>query len=98
MILALKQGFGRLIRAKTDRGVVAILDNRLTTKRYGPTVLGSLPPASTSRRFADVFRFFQSKEYAADYAVTVWVHAAEEGEQYKWQLTRLPDGRSLELR
>jgi ATP-dependent DNA helicase DinG len=33
MVLALKQGFGRLIRTKTDRGIVAILDNRLTTKR-----------------------------------------------------------------
>ena len=50
MILTLKQGFGRLIRTKTDRGVVAILDDRLSTKRYGGTVVRSLPPARTDRK------------------------------------------------
>jgi ATP-dependent DNA helicase DinG len=44
-ILALKQGFGRLIRTKSDTGVVAILDKRLLTMRYGEVVLRSLPPA-----------------------------------------------------
>jgi ATP-dependent DNA helicase DinG len=95
MILALKQGFGRLIRTKTDRGVVAVLDNRLSTKRYGSTVLRSLPPARTTQRFGDVFRFFGSPFYEADYALTVWV---EDGDDtvipYRWRLTRLPDGRS----
>jgi len=43
--LALKQGFGRLIRTRTDRGLVAILDRRLATMRYGRTILRSLPPA-----------------------------------------------------
>lgn len=46
-VLRLKQGFGRLIRSGTDRGVVAILDSRLVTRRYGQTFLGSLPPATT---------------------------------------------------
>lgn len=41
--LALKQGFGRLLRREDDRGVVAILDPRLTTKAYGKTLLRSLP-------------------------------------------------------
>jgi ATP-dependent DNA helicase DinG len=44
-ILALKQGFGRLIRTRSDRGIVAILDRRLQTHRYGEVVLRSLPPA-----------------------------------------------------
>jgi ATP-dependent DNA helicase DinG len=41
--LALKQGFGRLIRSRKDRGVVAILDGRILRKNYGATLLSSLP-------------------------------------------------------
>jgi DNA polymerase-3 subunit epsilon/ATP-dependent DNA helicase DinG len=48
-VLRLKQGFGRLIRSTTDRGVVVILDSRLFTKRYGQVFLGSLPPATRRR-------------------------------------------------
>jgi ATP-dependent DNA helicase DinG len=44
-VLKLKQGFGRLIRTRTDRGCVVVLDTRLATKRYGRTFLDSLPPA-----------------------------------------------------
>ena len=43
--LRLKQGFGRLIRSKRDRGVVLVLDDRLVRKRYGRYLLESLPPA-----------------------------------------------------
>ncbi len=42
--LRLRQGFGRLIRKGTDRGVVAILDSRILTKGYGGIMLASLPP------------------------------------------------------
>jgi REP element-mobilizing transposase RayT len=42
-VIKLKQGFGRLIRSKTDRGIVAILDSRVTTKRYGKLFLEGLP-------------------------------------------------------
>jgi ATP-dependent DNA helicase DinG len=42
--LLLAQGSGRLIRSRTDRGVVAILDPRLATARYGPFLRASLPP------------------------------------------------------
>ena len=42
-IIKLKQGFGRLIRSKTDRGVVVILDSRVKTKRYGRLFLDALP-------------------------------------------------------
>ena len=52
-VLALKQGFGRLIRTRSDRGVVAILDRRLLTHRYGETILRSLPPARRIDRIPD---------------------------------------------
>jgi len=42
--LALKQGFGRLIRTRTDRGIVAVLDGRVARKPYGATLIASLPP------------------------------------------------------
>jgi ATP-dependent DNA helicase DinG len=47
--LALKQGFGRLVRVRSDRGVVAVLDARLTTKSYGKRILRALPPAPVVR-------------------------------------------------
>ncbi len=43
--LKLKQGFGRLIRTRTDIGVVVLLDPRAVTKRYGMSLLEGLPPA-----------------------------------------------------
>ncbi len=43
--LKLKQGFGRLIRSRTDVGVVVLLDRRVLSKRYGPLVLSGLPRA-----------------------------------------------------
>lgn len=46
-VLRFKQGFGRLIRSKTDRGVVIMLDNRVLTRRYGPIFLESLPSCTT---------------------------------------------------
>ncbi len=49
--LTLRQGFGRLIRTRSDRGVVALLDRRILTKSYGRAFLGSLPPA---RRVQDL--------------------------------------------
>jgi len=45
-ILRFRQGFGRLIRTQYDRGVVAVLDRRLLTKRYGRAFTESLPPCS----------------------------------------------------
>ncbi|HJO93865.1 MAG TPA: helicase C-terminal domain-containing protein [Victivallales bacterium] len=43
-VLKFKQGIGRLIRSKTDTGIIVLLDNRLITKRYGKIFLDSLPP------------------------------------------------------
>ena len=42
-IIKLKQGFGRLIRSKSDKGIVVILDSRVKTKRYGKLFLEALP-------------------------------------------------------
>jgi ATP-dependent DNA helicase DinG len=42
-VIKLKQGFGRLIRSQTDRGIVVILDPRILSKPYGRTFLNSLP-------------------------------------------------------
>jgi ATP-dependent DNA helicase DinG len=42
-ILKFRQGVGRLIRAKTDTGIVVVLDNRILTKRYGQAFLDALP-------------------------------------------------------
>jgi len=61
-ILALKQGVGRLIRAETDRGVMAILDSRINTKQYGPQVIASLPPARRTLQFEDVVDFFENED------------------------------------
>lgn len=56
-VLRFRQGFGRLIRTKTDRGVVALFDNRVITKRYGQVFLDSLPGCTVVRgRLADLPR------------------------------------------
>jgi len=46
-ILKFKQGFGRLIRTKTDRGIVVILDSRIVTKPYGRQFLAAIPSCTT---------------------------------------------------
>ena len=48
-VIRLKQGVGRLIRTKTDTGIVVILDPRITTRRYGQLFLGSLPTSTIHR-------------------------------------------------
>jgi ATP-dependent DNA helicase DinG len=59
-VLALKQGFGRLIRSKTDRGILAILDNRIRRMQYGRIFLESLPPYKTTQDLAEVARFMEN--------------------------------------
>ncbi len=57
-VLRLKQGLGRLLRTREDRGVMAILDTRLHTKGYGKMVLNALPPARRTSSIRDVEHFF----------------------------------------
>lgn len=65
MILPLMQGFGRLIRSLTDRGVFALLDPRVLTKGYGKAVLRSLPAAPRVETVEEVEEFFAREEAAA---------------------------------
>jgi ATP-dependent DNA helicase DinG len=57
--IALKQGFGRLIRSRSDRGVLALLDNRITKQRYGQVFFDSLPDYGFTTRIQDVEEFFR---------------------------------------
>ena len=50
-ILRLKQGFGRLVRGRADRGIVAILDRRIQTKGYGSRFIRALPEATVLHSF-----------------------------------------------
>ena len=59
-IILLKQGFGRLVRSKEDRGVVAILDPRLRTRDYGKIFLESLPPTRITSTLDEVEEFIRS--------------------------------------
>jgi ATP-dependent DNA helicase DinG len=56
--IALKQGFGRLIRSKSDRGVLVLLDNRVTKQRYGQVFFDSLPDYGFTTQIAAVEKFF----------------------------------------
>ena len=58
-VLALKQGFGRLIRSRSDRGILAILDNRIQRMRYGKIFLDSLPEYTVTQEISEVERFMQ---------------------------------------
>ena len=59
-VLTLKQGFGRLIRSLEDRGVLVLLDPRITRQRYGKTFLQSLPPYRMTQTITDVEDFFSN--------------------------------------
>jgi ATP-dependent DNA helicase DinG len=53
-VITLKQGIGRLIRSRTDRGIIAILDPRIKTKGYGRDFLQSLPRMRITDRLEDL--------------------------------------------
>jgi len=57
-VIALKQGFGRLIRSLSDRGVLVLLDPRIQRQRYGRIFLESLPPYQLTQSIEDVEAFF----------------------------------------
>jgi ATP-dependent DNA helicase DinG len=56
--IALKQGFGRLIRSSRDKGIVALLDERVHRRGYGQRLLASLPPAQRTTELEDVRTFW----------------------------------------
>lgn len=108
MTLSLKQGFGRLVRRSSDRGVVAILDERLTSKSYGHQTRQDLPAARFSRDFRQVHRFYQSAlDSPAEFALNVWasvetansapaskLRPAQPSVRWRWRLVRLSDGKA----
>ncbi len=65
--LTLKQGFGRLVRTRRDAGIVAILDRRILTRRYGAALLNALPPAARCETIADVEVFWEAVESREDF-------------------------------
>ncbi len=58
--LALRQGFGRLVRRRSDRGLVAVLDRRLIAKSYGRAFLATLPRCPILRTIADARRWWEN--------------------------------------
>ena len=58
-VISLKQGAGRLIRTEQDKGVLAILDPRLISRRYGEAFIDSLPPFARTREQNKVKEFYQ---------------------------------------
>jgi ATP-dependent DNA helicase DinG len=61
-VITLKQGFGRLIRSASDRGVLMLLDSRIQRQSYGKIFLDSLPPYRLTQDIDEVERFFQPEE------------------------------------
>jgi len=57
-VVRLKQGFGRLIRSTGDKGVVALLDGRAASTRYGAKILSALPPATRITHLDELTEFF----------------------------------------
>ncbi len=64
-VLQLRQGFGRLIRSRADRGVVCLLDPRVRTRAYGRAFLESLPPCRVVHERADVREFLGAEAVLA---------------------------------
>jgi ATP-dependent DNA helicase DinG len=58
-VLELKQGLGRLLRRETDRGILAVMDPRLTSRRYGKIFLRSLPPFPVVHSVEATREFFE---------------------------------------
>jgi ATP-dependent DNA helicase DinG len=58
-VITLKQGFGRLIRSESDRGILVMLDQRLIRMPYGKIFLESLPPYHQTNRLEDVKAFMR---------------------------------------
>lgn len=70
-VIKLKQGFGRLIRSGSDKGLVAILDPRLRQKGYGKIIQRSLPTSQTVHRLHDIPAWLFEGEVALDFPETM---------------------------
>lgn len=61
-VVKFRQGFGRLIRSRTDFGAVAVLDPRIRTRRYGPKFLRSIPKCHQVRGLGELRAFFDCRK------------------------------------
>ena len=61
-VMMFRQGFGRLIRKQDDRGVVAVLDSRIVTKRYGQAFLSAVPRSRELDTVEEIHEFFSNQE------------------------------------
>jgi ATP-dependent DNA helicase DinG len=66
-IMALRQGFGRLIRSVNDNGVVVLCDPRIATKGYGKTFVASLPDCTRSYEIGDICSFLKTTRMSGLY-------------------------------
>ena len=66
-VITLKQGIGRLIRSKTDKGVIALLDPRLRTKSYGRDFLNSLPRCKVTSELKEVAQIFGNESNSSSF-------------------------------
>jgi len=62
--LLFRQGFGRLIRTKTDCGAVAVLDSRIMTKNYGKWFIKSIPKCRITDEREELRKFFEERRHA----------------------------------
>jgi ATP-dependent DNA helicase DinG len=60
-VIALKQGLGRLIRARNDKGALCVMDTRILSKNYGKFFFESLHKSPLTRSLKAVKAFFESK-------------------------------------
>ena len=67
--IALKQGFGRLIRTQRDVGIVALLDERVHRRGYGKLILAAWPPAQRTNELDDVRAFWRSVGERSELAI-----------------------------
>ena len=80
-IILLKQGFGRLIRTKTDKGIVVILDSRIRTRGYGLQFLKSLPACKKASSVSDIKKFMVNKDKTAGHTDITWNEAEPQSAQ-----------------
>ncbi|HSV74071.1 MAG TPA: helicase C-terminal domain-containing protein [Chthonomonadales bacterium] len=78
--MRLKQGFGRLIRTRTDRGIVCILDTRMLTRSYGEEFVRHLPPAARASLWPRVERFWRERCGGASGAAEDGIATGQEAE------------------
>ena len=65
-IITLKQGLGRLIRSRRDRGILGVFDTRLRTRSYGRLFLRSLPDCPVTDDINDLRQFFESGQHSPE--------------------------------